>query len=211
MRKGVDRGQDAAELRAKLAGVGRAGISSDDPEAVTKLVEKLAAMEDKRSQMVVTNKAWRKAGRPNPDDRDGWRKIADILGRSDNELHQLRIDIAHRMSMFNRSKAEQPFAKYELSNLGGNIKRVRERIKTLSAAAELTPADPRATTIMGVAVTVVEDPDDNRLRLLFTGKPRDSIRAALKNHGFRWSPFNEAWQRQLNGAARFAVDQLEAR
>jgi hypothetical protein len=42
-----------------------------------------------------------------------------------------------------------------------------------------------------------------RLQLLFDGKPNDEIRSILKSHGFRWSPYNEAWQRQLTNNAKY--------
>ena len=33
--------------------------------------------------------------------------------------------------------------------------------------------------------------------------------AALKSWGFRWSPSNKAWQRQLNGNAIYAAGQID--
>lgn len=36
-------------------------------------------------------------------------------------------------------------------------------------------------------------------------KPDQETRALLKANGFRWSPRNEAWQRQLTNAARHAA------
>ena len=42
-------------------------------------------------------------------------------------------------------------------------------------------------------VTIQEQ--DNRVQILFPGKPSDEIRARLKSNGFRWSPTAGAWQR----------------
>lgn len=34
------------------------------------------------------------------------------------------------------------------------------------------------------------------MQILFPGKPSSEIISYLKSNGFRWSPFNKAWQRQ---------------
>ena len=51
-------------------------------------------------------------------------------------------------------------------------------------------------------MTVVEAVADNRLRLVFDGKPSAEVRSVLKRRGWRWSPSNMTWQRQLTAAAR---------
>lgn len=43
---------------------------------------------------------------------------------------------------------------------------------------------------------VVDNIEQQRVQILFTGKPSAEIISYLKSHGFRWSPFNKAWQRQ---------------
>ena len=48
----------------------------------------------------------------------------------------------------------------------------------------------------------------NRLQILFDGKPDEETRAALKSNGFRWSPKNQAWQRQLTRNAEYAARQV---
>jgi hypothetical protein len=40
-----------------------------------------------------------------------------------------------------------------------------------------------------------------RLQLIFDGKPSDEVREVLKKNGFKWSPKNGAWQRQLTDNA----------
>lgn len=45
-------------------------------------------------------------------------------------------------------------------------------------------------------VRVENDAEDCRVRLYFNGKPSADVRTELKRNGFRWSPSNEAWQRQ---------------
>lgn len=48
---------------------------------------------------------------------------------------------------------------------------------------------------------------------LFGGKPDVETRDLLKHKGFKWSPKNEVWQRQLTPNARFdtqiIIDKLD--
>ena len=43
----------------------------------------------------------------------------------------------------------------------------------------------------------------------FDEKPSEEQRSKLKSWGFRWSPSNKAWQRQLNSNAIYAAGQIE--
>ena len=40
--------------------------------------------------------------------------------------------------------------------------------------------------------------EENRVQIIFDGKPDADVRAALKQNGFRWAPSQGAWQRMLN-------------
>ena len=63
-------------------------------------------------------------------------------------------------------------------------------------------------------IKFVENADENRIQLIFDGKPPAAVRGILKSNGFRWSPYNTAWQRNLNAAGRhaasYALDRIEA-
>jgi len=115
-------------------------ISSDDPEAVQKLKDKLVCMEKEREEI---------KSRPH----QGW----------------------------------------ELSNLSGNMRRVKERIKELEAKAAI----PELNEVIN-GVKLVVDKEENRVKLIFPAKPSPEIIAKLKQNGFHWSPFNKAWQRMVN-------------
>ena len=52
---------------------------------------------------------------------------------------------------------------------------------------------------------IVRNAEQNRLQILFDGKPDEATRSALKQNGFRWSPRNSAWQRQLTDNAERAA------
>jgi hypothetical protein len=43
---------------------------------------------------------------------------------------------------------------------------------------------------------------------IFPGVPSDEVRTLLKSNGFRWSPTNKAWMRQLNGAGQYAAKRV---
>ena len=47
-----------------------------------------------------------------------------------------------------------------------------------------------------------------RLQLVFDEKPTEEQIYLLKLNGFKWSPNNRAWQRQLNQSAIYAADRL---
>ena len=60
MRKSIDEGKRAKELRGKAAAVGTGGISSDDPDAIDKLKTKLADLELSQANMKAANRVVRK-------------------------------------------------------------------------------------------------------------------------------------------------------
>ena len=45
----------------------------------------------------------------------------------------------------------------------------------------------------------------NRLQLLFDTKPDEEIRTLLKGRGFKWSRYEQAWQRLYNKNGIYAV------
>lgn len=195
MDKSIEEQQKAEELRRRAAAVGSGGISSDDPSAVAQLEEKLRGLEGQRELMKATNAAWRKAGKPAPDNAAGWEAVREAAGLAPEGIQKLRLDMA-RFGVLR----DTPYPAYSLKNLGAEIRRVRTRIEELRAADGAEAADEDH----GVC-RMVEDPDDNRVRLFFDGKPSDAVRALLKRSGFRWSRYEGAWQRQLNNAGRAAA------
>ena len=47
-----------------------------------------------------------------------------------------------------------------------------------------------------------------RIRLIFDDKPDDKTRELLKSSGFKWSPKNNAWQRQNTTNGIYATERV---
>jgi hypothetical protein len=185
MRRSIEEDNKAKSLRDRAAGVGHGGISADDPDAIRKLEAQIADAEARQSHMKAANKAIRKG------DDDALR----ALGLTDAIIVKLKEpDFAGRIG----------YADYQLKNNNANIRRLKNRVSQLRKQAETPPAEDR----QGEGWTLRENVEENRLQFLFDGKPSQEVRTVLKSCGFRWAPSLEAWQRQLNNAARYAAESV---
>ncbi len=50
--------------------------------------------------------------------------------------------------------------------------------------------------------------EEDRLQVLYDNKPEQDTITSLKKHGFKWSPKNTAWQRQLTNNALWTSERL---
>jgi len=176
MRASVEASKRAGELEARAAAVGTGGISSDDPDAIQKLQAEIDKAKAYQDAMKSANAKWRKEGNKAGRQADG-------------------------------SWLEPPCAPYQTSNNLANIKRMEKRVAQLRAdhaAAAAAGGENKTTSYQGVC-DLVKNFEENRLQIIFDGKPTAEIRAELKSNGFRWAPSQGAWQRQLNNAARYAA------
>lgn len=57
-------------------------------------------------------------------------------------------------------------------------------------------------------ITYEEAAKRMRLQLFFDGKPDEETRDIVKKHGFRWSPKNGCWQRQLTTNGKYALKEV---
>lgn len=94
-----------------------------------------------------------------------------------------------------------PFESWQLSNNNAEIHRLQDRIKKLEAvkAAGTTETEHEG-------FQVVENTELMRLQILFDDIPSPEVRDILKSNGFKWSPKNQAWQRQLTDNAKRALN-----
>ena len=187
LHKGCEAYETAQDLERRAASVGSAGISSDDPEAVAKLRAKLESLTGGRDRMKAINAAWRKHGKPRPDNAEAWGRIAQTLGFNvDNVRLDMARDFMHRA----------PYT-YAVTNIGSEIRRLEQRIKDLEQAETM----PDREAIEGEGWRIWEDRDENRLFITHDAKPSAEVRTALKRHGFRWNRYATAWSRLLNESA----------
>lgn len=176
-------------LLDKIRSVGTGGISSDDPQAVEKLEAKLATLEKHQEMMKAANAAIRMK---DPAKRDA--KLAE-LGYTPEDIAKLRApDFCGRIG----------YPAYELQNNNANIRRIRGRIAELKKRTESTP---EGWEFDGGRVVV--NTAENRLQIIFDGKPNADVRTELKGEGFRWAPSQGAWQRQLTDNAMRAARRLK--
>ncbi|GAC1401325.1 MAG: hypothetical protein NVSMB59_23200 [Vulcanimicrobiaceae bacterium] len=160
-------------------------ISSDDPDAIAALTEKLAKLEKIHALMKKANPLIKKGK------RDGLL----ALGFSEGRVDQLfKPDFCGRIG----------FPAFELSNSNANIKRVRERIAHLQKQAVAVAMDP----ISGDGWTLSEDVEDNRIVIDFAEKPERAMLDALRAAGFKWSPTRGTHIRQRSNGAIYAAKRL---
>lgn len=176
----------AAALERKAAG--RGGISADDPSAAAQLRAKLTVLEQKQTDMKACNAIIRSNARHGID-----AQVAALVeyGRgmtADLAVKLLTPDFCGRVG----------FADYQLTNNGAEIRRCRQRIADLDAAAD-RPTATGSTNADGV--TWGEDADLNRVWIAFDDKPDPELRGELKRAGFRWAPSLGRWQRQTSTTA----------
>lgn len=163
----------------KAAGVGNAGISSDDPDAIAKLQEQLEEAIALQEKMKTANKLIGKG------DKAG----LAAMGYSQREILGLFTpDFCNRIG----------YADYQLKNNNANIRRIKARIKELEETC-----DRETEEFVFEGATVVHNVEENRVQLFFDSIPNKEFRQLLKSHGFRWSRTNQAWQRHLNDSGIF--------
>jgi hypothetical protein len=159
-------------------------ISSDDPEAATKLKEKIEAAESNQTKMRGFNKCLR--------NKDNAGMLA--LGFSQSMIDELsKPDFCGRLG----------FVDYQLTNNNANIRRMKERLEEIEKRSqnitnEVTIGDVR----------ILDNVEANRLQMFFPGKPDDEVRDELKHNGFRWSPREGSWQRFRSNYAIYIAKQI---
>lgn len=158
-------------------------ISSDDPEAIKKLRDKISKLEENLSFVKTLNSELRKF-KTRSNALIEVKKLSD-----DNSIKK------HFIKMLNQAKfyALPPdrINAYYLCTTSdtSEIKRLNDRVKELESKNIIEEV---VETINGVVLKV--DKGANRIKLFFEGKPSEEVRKRLKQNGYRWSPFNSCWQ-----------------
>ena len=163
-------------------------ILSKNQDAVELLEEKIAKLEEEHKQKLYWNKYYKKNG-----------TLKGAEGLSDKQIEIVEDFVRRNPS----------FAPFSVTNDTANIRRYKQRLEKMKEA--------KAT---GTKIETVNDENNNklfkvvkntelmRLQLIFTDKPNDEVRTILKKNSFRWSPKNNAWQRQLTENGMFALKRV---
>jgi len=174
-------------LLDKIRSTGMGGIRQDDPQAIPKLQKKLDDLEKAQETMKAVNAYYRKHGT-----LDGCPHL------SPENIENLKADMASGWHYENK-----PFQSWELSNNNAEIRRVRQRIESLTRANEVAYVGWKFD-----GGHVEANREQGRLQVFFDGKPEADARQQLKENGFRWAPSVGAWQRLLNDNAYYASDRI---
>lgn len=167
-------------------------IKSGDADAIEQLRAKLEKAEKLQAEMKAVNAYYRKH-----------KTLKGYKDYTDEKAAEL--DETIKSSMYG-----VPFAPYELTNNNAKIKNIKariaslERLKNEAEAAAEQPKEEYNTELF----KVVENAEIMRLQLFFEGKPEADTRSVLKKNGFKWSPSNGCWQRQLTDNAKYSLQRV---
>lgn len=190
MRQSIAAFEKAEYYEAKAdAAENNTAISSDDPEAIAKLTEKLGELKAAQELMKSVNAFYRKNG-----------TCHGAEGLSEELAEELDQEVKNGPSWVN-----VPFASYALSNNNKEIHRIQDRIKQLTDAKELG-----YTGWAFDGGRVEANMEKNRLQIFFDAIPGEDVRKELKGWGFRWARSEGAWQRQLTDNAIYAASRIKA-
>lgn len=171
---------------------GSSVIKSGDADALEQLRNKLAKVEALQAEMKATNAYYRKH-----------KTLKGYKNYSDEKAEMLDKAIKESFDGV-------PFASYTLTNNNAKIRNTKARIaelERLKEAAEIATEQPNEAYNTDL-FEVIENADIMRLQLRFNSKPDADTRTVLKQNGFRWSPSNGVWQRQLTDNAKFALKRV---
>lgn len=186
--RNMEEWRDIQGLLDKIRSTGMGGISADDPQAVQKLEKKLAGLEQLQEKMKAVNAYYRKH-----------KTLDGCPHLSPESIEKVKAGMSNGWRV-----DDKPYPSWALTNNNAEIRRVKERITALTQRSE--------TPFVGWEFDggkVEANRQDNRLQIFFDGKPDADTRSELKSSGFRWSPSEKAWQRQLNDNAIYAADGLK--
>lgn len=162
--------QDIDAILDRIRSAGSGPVDLRDPDARGQLEAQLSEAQQLQARMKEANAHFRK-------------------------YHNLDPFPEIKINTFGMDLYGVPFPPYELTSIREKIKRISARIAEIDAleAEKDSPADG----IPFDGGQIIRNAAENRLQILFDDIPGEDLRHSLKSYGFRWSPKNKAWQRQL--------------
>jgi hypothetical protein len=196
MRKSIEHDKTAKYYEEKKeALLNNRAISSDDPDAIEKLKRKLAWLERGQAHNKAINKIVKAKKSSYKQKID---QLVDLLNCSNDEADKYFVpDFCGRIGI----------PDYVLTNNGAEIRRCKKRIEELQAKLEYA-AEVECEERVFDGFKVVKNYVIDRIQIVFDGKPEEGVRKTLKSIGFRWSPSESAWQRQLSQGGIYAAENV---
>ncbi len=179
----------------KIKGVGKGGIDLADPNAREMLTDRLEHLQAELDRDKKLNAYWRK--------HKTFIGCPDISESRAEKLTQETNEMLNRCAWITK-----PFPDYELTSLRDKIKRTQERLEELDRRQATAENPDSGNNEKFDGGEIIRNIELDRLQIIFDEIPSAEIRAALKDNGFRWSPKNKAWQRQLTSNAENALQKL---
>ena len=171
----------------KIRSVGTGAVDLTDPHARELLQDRLQQEQNALDYCKAANAYYRKH-----------KTLRGYASLTDEQADAITDPEAFSIKLYGK-----PYGDFELSSLRGKIKRVQARLADLDKLQAAAQQPDNTTKFDGGEI--VRNAEENRLQILFDEIPDADTRDALKSNGFRWSPRNKAWQRQLTQNAEFVV------
>jgi hypothetical protein len=190
MRKSVEADKKADYYANKADNIENGtAISSDNPEAIDLLREKLAGLERNQQLMKDCNKIIKSNKLPEAE------KITLLMGLGLKESTALEVMQPHY--------GRVGIPGFKLTNNNANIRTVKQRIEHLEKLAAIQTTEKE---INGITLKV--SAEDNRVQIFFPSIPSEDTRKKLKSAGFHWSPTVGAWMRQISNYAIYQAESI---
>lgn len=161
-------------------------------EEVERLQNKLEILTEAQELMKAVNKIVRNT------------KLSEVEQYEELEalgLAQKQINEVMSEPMYSFQK--KGFQQFQLSNNLARIKATEEAIKRHTMMAQ---SEDKEMPFEGGMIEISNT--DERIRIHFDAIPDADMRDKLKKSAFKWSPKNQAWQRQLTPNAKYAVEKI---
>lgn len=190
-------------------------IENTDPYAIEKIKGKIKYMEDAHDVTLIYNKMCKKNGITNWQ----WADRTDEDKAKRKEALKQTIEEAKGKGYSDKvikQGIEHPFGSNQTADIRRNKQRLEELEKRQQKLEERMAAESNSEGVSNINIGrvdfdggyIYENPELDRIQIIYDGKPERDVIDKLKHNGFRWSPSNKAWQRQLNRNGRMAVNRV---
>ena len=173
-------------------------IESDDPLAEKKLQAKLDYHTEQQQKMKDANAYYRKNG-----------SMQGFTGFNDATNKRIDAEMQNFKDRGMDYYAKQPFQSFSLTNNNNSIKATKDRLTQIQNRKQTAskPGGSGGNTKFDGG-QLVRNTDVNRLQIKFDSIPDAATRQKLKSSGWRWSPREGAWQRQLTDNAERSAQSI---